>query len=241
VNNYLVVIPTYNEKENIVAIIDAVFKLSKPFHILVVDDNSPDGTSSIVQSLIDNTYTDQLFILNRKEKNGLGPAYIAGFKWALENNYQYVFEMDADFSHPPEKLVDLLSKAEDDGFDLVVGSRYTSGGGVKNWSIDRHILSRGASFYVQAITWMPVKDPTAGFICYKADVLRAIDLDNVEFTGYAFQIEMKYTAWRKGFKIAEVPITFVDRELGVSKMNSSIIKEAIFGVLRMRFQKKYKA
>ena len=240
-NNYLVVIPTYNEKENIVAIIDAVFKLSKPFHILVVDDNSPDGTSSIVQSLIDNTYTDQLFILNRKEKNGLGPAYIAGFKWALENNYQYVFEMDADFSHPPEKLVDLLSKAEDDGFDLVVGSRYTSGGGVKNWSIDRHILSRGASFYVQAITWMPVKDPTAGFICYKADVLRAIDLDNVEFTGYAFQIEMKYTAWRKGFKIAEVPITFVDRELGVSKMNSSIIKEAIFGVLRMRFQKKYKA
>ena len=240
-NNYLVVIPTYNEKENIAAIIDAVFKLSKPFHILVVDDNSPDGTSSIVQGLIDNTYSDRLFILNRKEKNGLGPAYIAGFKWALENNYQYVFEMDADFSHPPEKLVDLLSKAEDDGFDLVVGSRYTSGGGVKNWSIDRHILSRGASFYVQAITWMPVKDPTAGFICYKADVLRAIDLDNVEFTGYAFQIEMKYTAWRKGFKIAAVPITFVDRELGVSKMNSSIIKEAIFGVLRMRFQKKYKA
>lgn len=240
-NNYLVVIPTYNEKENIAAIIDAVFKLSIPFHILVVDDNSPDGTSSIVQGYIDNTYSDRLFILNRKEKNGLGPAYIAGFKWALENNYQYVFEMDADFSHPPEKLVDLLSKAEDDGFDLVVGSRYTSGGGVKNWSIDRHILSRGASFYVQAITWMPVKDPTAGFICYKVDVLRAIDLDNVEFTGYAFQIEMKYTAWRKGFKIAEVPITFVDRELGVSKMNSSIIKEAIFGVLRMRFQKKYKA
>ena len=237
---YLVVIPTYNEKENIENIIDAVFALSKPFHVLVVDDNSPDGTSKIVQNLIDNKYLAKLHILNRKEKNGLGPAYIAGFKWALANEYEYIFEMDADFSHPPEKLIDLLSKAEDEDFDLIVGSRYTQGGGVKNWSMDRHILSRGASFYVQAITWMPVKDPTAGFICYKADVLKAIDLDNIEFTGYAFQIEMKYTAWRKGFKIAEVPIVFVDRELGVSKMNSSIIKEAIFGVLRMRFQKKYK-
>lgn len=237
---YLVVIPTYNEKENIENIIDAVFALSKPFHVLVVDDNSPDGTSKIVQNLIDNKYSDSLHILNRKEKNGLGPAYIAGFKWALAKDYQFIFEMDADFSHPPEKLIDLLRKAEDDGFDLIVGSRYTKGGGVKNWSMDRHILSRGASFYVQAITWMPVKDPTAGFICYKADVLKAIDLDNVEFTGYAFQIEMKYTAWKKGFKLAEVPIVFVDREHGVSKMNSSIIKEAIFGVLRMRFQKKYK-
>jgi len=231
----LVIIPTYNEKENISNIIDVVFGLEENFHVLVVDDGSPDGTGKIVEEKM-NSHPENLFILNRKEKNGLGPAYIAGFKYALDNGYQFIFEMDADFSHPPKDLVRLLRNTRDNNFDITVGSRYIKGGGVKNWTMDRHILSRGASLYVQAITWMPVKDPTAGFVCYKDEVLKAIDLDKVAFKGYAFQIEMKYTSWKKGFKISEIPITFVDRELGTSKMDMSIVKEGILGVLKMKFR-----
>lgn len=231
----LVIIPTYNEKENIANIIAAVSDLEVSFDILVVDDGSPDGTGDIVEQLIKEG-SPGLHILHRKEKKGLGPAYIAGFKWALKAGYEFIFEMDADFSHPPKELINLLINTRDKGYDVTVGSRYIKGGGVKNWTWDRHILSRGASLYVQAITWMPVKDPTAGFVCYRSEVLKAIDLDKVAFKGYAFQIEMKYTSWKKGFKISEVPITFVDRELGTSKMNMSIVKEGIFGVLNMKFR-----
>lgn len=235
VSKNLVIIPTYNEKENIANIIEVVLNLEENFHILVVDDGSPDGTGEIVDNLI-KTHPNRLSILHRKEKNGLGPAYIAGFKVALERGYEYIFEMDADFSHPPADLINLLRNTRDKNFDITVGSRYIKGGGVKNWSWDRHILSRGASFYVQAITWMPVKDPTAGFVCYRAKVLETLDLDKVAFKGYAFQIEMKYTSWKKGFKISEYPITFIDRELGTSKMDMSIVKEGILGVLKMKFR-----
>jgi len=235
VSENLVIIPTYNEKENISNIIDVVFELEEDFHILIVDDGSPDGTGKIVDEKI-KTNPNSLFILHRKEKNGLGPAYIAGFKFALEKGYKFIFEMDADFSHPPKDLVRLLRNTRDKNFDITVGSRYIKGGGVKNWSWDRHVLSRGASFYVQAITWMPVKDPTAGFVCYRAEVLNTLNLDKVAFKGYAFQIEMKYTSWKKGFKISEIPITFIDRALGTSKMDMSIVKEGILGVLKMKFR-----
>jgi len=228
----LVIIPTYNEKENIENILRKVFSLPGNFHVLVVDDGSPDGTANIVKQL-QKEFTTQLHIAERTGKQGLGTAYIFGFKWALQNGYEFIFEMDADFSHNPEDLIRLYDACNKDA-DVSVGSRYTSGGKIKNWPFDRIFISYGASVYVRMITWMPVKDCTAGFVCYRRKVLEAIPLDKVQFIGYAFQIEMKYRAWKAGFKIKEVPITFVDRTEGVSKMSKGIIKEAIFGVWKMR-------
>lgn len=228
----LVIIPTYNEKENIEKIIRRVMSLDGNFHILVVDDGSPDGTAGIVKSL-QQTFPQQLHIAERSGKQGLGTAYIFGFKWALEKGYQYIFEMDADFSHNPDDLLRLYEACKDKA-DVSVGSRYTRGGKVKNWPFDRIFISYGASVYVRLITWMPVKDCTAGFVCYKREVLERIPLDKVRFIGYAFQIEMKYRAWKLGFKIKEVPITFIDRKEGTSKMSKGIVKEAIFGVWKMR-------
>lgn len=230
----IILIPTYNEIENIEKIIRKVFSLPEPFHILVIDDGSPDGTAHKVKKL-QNEFTDQLFILERNGKQGLGKAYIAGFKWSIERKYDFIFEMDADFSHNPDDLIQLYDACKNDGADVSVGSRYVKGGKVVNWPFNRIFISYGASVYVRLITWMPVKDCTAGFVCYKREVLEAIDLDNIKFIGYAFQIEMKYTAWRKGFKIKEVPITFVDRTEGVSKMSKGIVKEAILGVWKMKF------
>lgn len=228
----LVIIPTYNEKENIEKIIRKVVSLDGDFHILVVDDGSPDGTAGIVKSL-QQTFPQQLHIAERSGKQGLGTAYIFGFKWALEKGYQYIFEMDADFSHNPDDLLRLYEACKGKA-DVSVGSRYTRGGKVKNWPFDRIFISYGASVYVRLITWMPVKDCTAGFVCYKREVLEKIPLDKVRFIGYAFQIEMKYRAWKLGFKIKEVPITFIDRKEGTSKMSKGIVKEAIFGVWKMR-------
>lgn len=230
----IILIPTYNEIENIEKIIRKVFSLPEPFHILVIDDGSPDGTAHKVKEL-QNEFTDQLFILERNGKQGLGKAYIAGFKWSIERKYDFIFEMDADFSHNPDDLIQLYDACKNDGADVSVGSRYVKGGKVVNWPFNRIFISYGASVYVRLITWMPVKDCTAGFVCYKREVLEAIDLDKIKFIGYAFQIEMKYTAWRKGFKIKEVPITFVDRTEGVSKMSKGIVKEAILGVWKMKF------
>lgn len=228
----LVIIPTYNEKENIERIIRKVTSLPGGFHILVVDDGSPDGTSDIVKGL-QQEYGAVLHLVQRSGKQGLGTAYIYGFKWALARGYRYIFEMDADFSHDPDDLLRLY-KACSEGADMSVGSRYVSGGKVKNWPFDRILISYGASVYVRLITWMPVKDCTAGFVCYKREVLEALDLDDVRFIGYAFQIEMKYRTWKKGFTIKEVPITFIDRTEGTSKMSKGIVKEAIFGVWKMR-------
>lgn len=231
---HLVIIPTYNEKENIHRIIEAVISLEMPFHVLVIDDGSPDGTASMVK--VDQAkYTERLHLLERRGKLGLGTAYIAGFKWGLEHGYDYIYEMDADFSHNPKDLVRLGKACMEQGADLSIGSRYVPGGDVKNWPKDRIMLSYGASLYVRMITQMPVKDPTAGFVCYTRRVLETIDLDKIRFIGYAFQIEMKFAAKTLGFTIVEVPITFVDRVEGVSKMNTSIIKEAIWGVLQMRW------
>ncbi len=230
----LVIIPTYNEKENISDIIDAVLALEKDFHVLIVDDGSPDGTGQIVKDK-QKHLPKQLHLLERKGKLGLGTAYIAGFKWGLENGYDYIFEMDADFSHPPQKLLELYSACHNQGADMAVGSRWIKDGDVKNWTTDRIILSRGASIYVQLMTFMPVKDPTAGFVCYTRKVLETMDLDKIKFIGYAFQIEMKYAIHSLGFKIQEIPITFIDREKGVSKMSMKIFKEAIVGVLQMRW------
>jgi dolichol-phosphate mannosyltransferase len=231
--SHLVIIPTYNEKENVIKIIDAVFSLTTPFHLLIIDDGSPDGTAQLVKEH-QKLHEDRLYILERKGKLGLGTAYIAGFKYGIANGYDYIYEMDADFSHNPLDLERLKLKC-DEGSDLAIGSRYVSGGKLKNWPLDRILLSYGASLYVRLITFMNVKDPTAGFVCYKRSVLEAIDLSKIKFIGYAFQIEMKYAAKTLGFKIGEVPITFIDRVEGVSKMNTSIIKEAIFGVLQMRW------
>ncbi len=231
----LVIIPTYNEKENIAKIIEAVFGLDKPFDILIVDDGSPDGTAEIVEDLR-NKFPRTLFLLEREGKLGLGTAYIAGFQWGLEQGYDYIFEMDADFSHNPKDLVRLSDACTEDGADMSVGSRYTKGGSVKNWPWDRIFLSYGASLYVRMITWMPIKDPTAGFVCYSRKVLENIDLDKIRFVGYAFQIEMKFAAYSLGYKIEEVPITFIDRVEGTSKMNTSIVSEAILGVMQMRWQ-----
>lgn len=233
-SNCLVIIPTYNEKENIRKIIAAVFNLNHPFHILIVDDGSPDGTADIVRS-IQKSDAHRLHLLCREGKQGLGTAYIAGFRWGLKNGYDYIFEMDADFSHNPNDLPRLYEACAKQGADLAVGSRYTKGGKVENWPFDRIALSYGASIYVRLITWMPVKDPTAGFVCYTRKVLEKMDLDKIRFVGYAFQIEMKFAARSIGFKIAEVPITFTDRVEGVSKMNTSIISEAILGVIQMKF------
>lgn len=228
----LVIIPTYNEKENIEKIIRKVFSLPGAYHLLIVDDGSPDGTGNIVKGL-QQEYSGNLFILERKGKLGLGTAYITGFKWALERGYDYIFEMDADFSHNPDDL-ERLYEACSNGADVVIGSRYTRGGKVVNWPWDRIFISKGGAMYTKLITWMPVNDPTAGFVCYSSKVLRTIPLDEVHFVGYAFQIEMKYRAWKLGFKIKEVPITFVDRKEGVSKMSGNIIKEAMTGVWKMR-------
>jgi dolichol-phosphate mannosyltransferase len=231
----VVLIPTYNEKENIDAIIRAVFSLSNNYHVLIIDDGSPDGTADIVKSLM-SEFPTQLFIQERKGKLGLGTAYIHGFKWALQNQYDYIFEMDADFSHNPKDLDRLFEACNEGGADVSVGSRYVKGGGTENWPLDRLIYSKGGSAYTRIITCMPVKDPTAGFVCYKAKVLAAMQLDNIKFIGYAFQIEMKFASWKLGFKIKEVPIIFIDRKIGTSKMSSGIIKEAVLGVLSMQIQ-----
>lgn len=231
----LVIIPTYNEIENIKAIINAVFSLNKGYHLLIVDDGSPDGTGKIVEELM-LEFPQQLFLEERTGKLGLGTAYIHGFKWALRKGYQYIFEMDADFSHNPNDLEKLYLACKAGKGDLSVGSRYVKGGEVLNWPMDRHIYSRGGAIYTKFITWLPVKDPTAGFVCYKSDVLEAIDLSKVNFVGYAFQIGMKFIAWKLGFRIVEVPITFQDRKTGVSKMSKGIILEGIIGVLKIQRQ-----
>jgi dolichol-phosphate mannosyltransferase len=228
----LVIIPTFNEIENIEEIIKAVFELEKKFHVLVVDDNSPDGTAAKVRQL-QAIFPKKLFLQVRNEKSGLGTAYIHGFKWALAGNYDYIFEMDADFSHRPSDL-QRLYRACANNADMSIGSRYKKGVNVVNWPLYRVLLSYGASFYVKIITGMKVHDPTAGFVCYRRSVLEAIDLDAVKFIGYAFQIEMKYRAYLKKFKIEEVSIIFADREKGKSKMSSSIVWEAVFGVISMR-------
>ena len=231
----IVIIPTYNEVENIEAIIKAVFNLKKEFHILVVDDNSPDGTAKKVQRLQEH-YQDKLFLSVRKEKSGLGTAYIHGFYWALEKEYNYIFEMDADFSHNPKDLEKLYKACHLDGADIAIGSRYVKGVNVVNWPLGRIILSYGASFYVRFITGMRIKDATAGFVCYKRKVLETLDLEDIKFVGYAFQIEMKFKAYLKRFKIVEIPVIFVDRIKGESKLSSSIISEAIFGVIAMKIK-----
>ena len=231
----IVIIPTYNEKENIENIIRAVFALDKCFHILVIDDGSPDGTAAIVHRLIDTEFADRLFIKERSGKLGLGTAYIAGFKWALEHNYDYIFEMDADFSHDPNDLPRLYAACHDEGYDVAIGSRYVSGVNVLNWPIGRVLMSYFASKYVRFVTGFNVHDTTAGFKCYRRCVLESIPLDLVRFKGYAFQIEMKYTAYKMGYKIKEVPVIFVNRREGVSKMNGGIFGEAFFGVMRLRW------
>jgi len=235
----IAIIPTYNEKENIASIIEAIFSLGQGFHILVIDDSSPDGTADIVRHL-QKEFKDRLFLETRKGKMGLGTAYIHGFKWAVEKGYLFIFEMDADFSHNPADLERLYNACKYQGADLAIGSRYVYGGGNVNWPKDRIILSKGASIYTRLITWMPVKDPTAGFVCYKQEVLQTINLDQIHFAGYAFQIEMKFAAWKLGFKIKEVPIIFQDRKLGVSKMNKGIVKEGILGVLKLRWNALFK-
>lgn len=231
----LVIIPTYNEKENIEAIIRAVFKQKKVFHVLIVDDNSPDGTSEIVKSL-QNEFPERLFLEVRKNKSGLGTAYIHGFKWALQNDYDYILEMDADFSHNPKDLVRLFNACAKDGADASVGSRYSKGVNVVNWPMKRVLLSFFASKYVQFITGIPVRDTTAGFVCWTRKVLETINLDKIKFIGYAFQIEMKFKAWKMGFNIKEVSVIFTDRTQGESKMSGGIVYEALFGVIKMRLK-----
>lgn len=231
----IVIIPTYNEKENIEKIIRAVFALEKGFHILVIDDGSPDGTAAIVKGLMQQEFTDRLFLIERTGKLGLGTAYIAGFKWGLAQGYDYIFEMDADFSHAPSDLPRLYSACADEGYDLAIGSRYISGVNVVNWPMGRVLMSYFASKYVRFITGFKVHDTTAGFKCYRRRVLETIDLDAIRFKGYAFQIEMKFTTHKCGFKIKEVPVIFVNRVEGVSKMNSGIFGEAFFGVMRLRW------
>lgn len=232
----IVIIPTYNEKENIENIIRYVFSLSKSFHILVVEDNSPDGTAAIVKSLMEE-FPGQLFIEERKGKLGLGTAYIHGFKWALQKKYDYVFEMDADFSHNPDDLLKLYHACHVEQADMSVGSRYITGVNVVNWPMGRVLMSYYASAYVRFVTGLSIRDTTAGFACYKRKVLETMNLDQIKFTGYAFQIEMKFTAVKLGFDVKEVPIIFTDRTAGESKMNKSIFTEAIFGVMQLRFKK----
>ncbi|WP_315403734.1 polyprenol monophosphomannose synthase [Hoylesella saccharolytica] len=230
----IVIIPTYNEKENIEKIIRAVFSLDKCFHILIIDDGSPDGTAAIVRNLIETEFNERLFLIERSGKQGLGTAYITGFKWALEHKYGYVFEMDADFSHDPKDLPRLYNACHKDGYDVAIGSRYVSGVNVVNWPIGRVLMSYFASKYVRFITGFKVHDTTAGFKCYKRRVLETIPLDEIRFKGYGFQIEMKYTAYKIGFQIKEVPVIFVNRQEGVSKMSGGIFGEAFFGVMRLR-------
>lgn len=232
----IVIIPTYNEKENIEAIIRKVFSLSVPFHVLIVEDNSPDGTAAIVKNLM-KEFPDRLFIEERKGKLGLGTAYIHGFKWALAHDYQFIFEMDADFSHNPEDLIRLREAVAEKGADVAIGSRYITGVNVVNWPMGRVLMSYYASAYVRAVLGVSIRDTTAGFKCYSKKVLQTIDLNNIWFVGYAFQIEMKYTCVRLGFNVVEVPIIFTDRTQGQSKMSKGIFKEAIFGVLKLRFKR----
>ena len=231
----LVIIPTYNERENIAAIIEQVFSLSHAFDILVVDDNSPDGTGEIVKSA-QKKYTGRLFLIERDGKSGLGTAYIAGFKYALDHGYQYIFEMDADFSHNPDDLLKLHKTCVDQGCDMVIGSRYVSGVNVVNWPMGRVMMSYFASMYVRFITGMPIADTTAGFVCFRRSVLEAINLDRIKFVGYAFQIEMKFQALKYGFKVVEIPIVFTDRVRGKSKMSISIFKEAFLGIIQMKVE-----
>jgi dolichol-phosphate mannosyltransferase len=231
----LVIIPTYNEIENIAAIIDAVMKQGDSIHILVIDDNSPDGTASVVKKHMEN-YPGRLFIEERSGKLGLGTAYILGFKWGLAHDYDYIMEMDADFSHNPDDVPRLIKACHEDGADMSVGSRYITGVNVVNWPMGRVLMSYFASKYVRFITRMKLYDTTAGFVCYRRKVLEEIGLDKIEFKGYAFQIEMKYRAWRKGFKVKEIPIVFVNRVLGTSKMSGSIFGEAAFGVIKLRIK-----
>ncbi len=231
----IVIIPTYNEMENIEKIIRAVFGLEKSFHILVIDDGSPDHTGDKVEELIEKEFKGSLFCLHRKGKLGLGTAYITGFKWALEHGYEYIFEMDADFSHDPNDLPRLYTACHDEGYDVAIGSRYVSGVNVVNWPIGRVLMSYFASQYVRLVTGFKVHDTTAGFKCYKRRVLETIPLDQVRFKGYGFQIEMKFTAYKIGFKIKEVPVIFVNRREGVSKMSGGIFGEAFFGVMRLRW------
>jgi len=228
----LVIIPTYKEKENIEKIIRKVLSLHGNFHVLIIDDGSPDGTADIVKSL-QKEIPERVHLIERSGKQGLGTAYITGFKWALDRTYEYIFEMDADFSHNPDDLIRLYEACAK-GADVSVGSRYVRGGKVMNWPWDRIFISKGGAMYTRMITFMPVKDPTAGFVCYTRRVLRAIPLDRVQFIGYAFQIEMKYRAWKLGFKIKEVPITFIDRVEGLSKMSKGIVQEAMYGVWKMK-------
>lgn len=232
----LVIIPTYNEKENIENIINYVFDMQLNYHILVIDDGSPDGTAQLVQNMIDTQFGDKLFMIQRSGKLGLGTAYITGFKWALEKGYQFIFEMDADFSHNPYDLERLYKACKDGGADMAIGSRYVKGGAIENWPLERKIYSRGGAIYTKMITWSPINDQTAGFICYTRKVLETINLDAIMYVGYAFQVEMKFAAWKLGFKIVEVPITFVDRRAGASKMSKGIIKEGIIGVLKLQYQ-----
>ncbi|MBC8755526.1 polyprenol monophosphomannose synthase [Kordia sp. YSTF-M3] len=232
-SNAIVVIPTYNEIENIETIIEAVFAQEKAFHILVVDDNSPDGTYKQVIKLQEK-YPTQLFLERRKAKTGLGTAYIHGFRWALAREYEYIFEMDADFSHNPEDLIRLYNACSADGADVAIGSRYVKGVNVVNWPMNRVLMSYFASKYVRFITGIPIHDTTAGFICYRREVLEAIGLDNIRFVGYAFQIELKFKAWKLGFNIKEVSVIFTDRTKGQSKMDSSIFSEAVFGIIKMK-------
>ena len=230
----LVIIPTYNEKENVERMIRKVFSLTVPFNLLIVDDGSPDGTSDIVKNLMQE-FSGRLFIEERRGKLGLGTAYIHGFKWALEKKYDYIFEMDCDFSHNPDDLI-RLREACVSGADVAIGSRYVKYGKVENWPIGRVLMSYFASVYVRMVLWVHIKDTTAGFKCYRKKVLERINFDDIKFVGYAFQIEMKYTAYKLGFKIVEVPITFIDRIEGASKMSKGIFKEAFWGVLQMRFK-----
>nr|WP_321300346.1 polyprenol monophosphomannose synthase [Marinifilum fragile] len=234
VTNRLVIIPTYNEKENIESIVRKVFSLEKAFDILIIEDNSPDGTATIVKNL--QKEFSQLHMIERKGKLGLGTAYIAGFKWALENNYEYVFEMDADFSHNPEDLVRLYEACANQGGDMAIGSRYVSGVNVVNWPMGRVLMSYFASKYVRIVTGMKIHDATAGFKCYTRKVLETINLDKIRFKGYAFQIEMKFTTWKFGFNIIEVPIIFTDRTQGTSKMSGGIFNEAVWGVIKMKLR-----
>lgn len=230
----IVIIPTYNERENIENIIRAVMELPHGFHVLVIDDGSPDGTAQLVKNM-QKDLPERLFLIERQGKQGLGTAYIMGFKWALQHEYDYIFEMDADFSHNPADLPRLYAACHEGGAYVAIGSRYVSGVNVVNWPMGRVLMSYFASKYVRLITGLPVCDTTAGFVCYRKEVLLTIDLDSIRFKGYAFQIEMKFTAWEYGFKITEVPVIFINRELGTSKMNSSIFGEAMFGVIRLKW------
>jgi dolichol-phosphate mannosyltransferase len=230
----LVIIPTFNEKENIAKILQAVYDLQQDFHVLVIDDGSPDGTADLVRTL-QPRFNGAVFLEERRGKQGLGTAYIHGFKWALEKGYQFIFEMDADFSHNPKDLPRLYAACKVHGADVAIGSRYVTGGGVYNWPKDRILLSKGGSLYTRMILWTPVHDQTAGFVCFRRVVLETINLDEIHFVGYAFQIEMKFAAWKLGFKLKEVPIQFTDRQFGESKMNRGIIKEGVLGVLKLRW------